>query len=335
MGVKNINILIKRLAPNCIKNTTIDKFKGQTWAIDTSYYIYKYLYNSKIKKPNNHINGFYTLIKLLYNNGIKPILILDGKPPELKNETIEGRKEIIQNLKNTIDELNSEGNTERAKFLEKRIIEFPDSVYDDIKNLCNLMSVQVLQAESESDFLCKKLYINKNIDAVVSSDSDMLMYGINLVVRKLDYTTEIETINLNELLETLKLTHDQFVDLCILYGTDFNKNGVKGFSSLMSGYNSICQNITIDYKNIFPDYYLIKKFIINDCLNYNIDYTLNNNNDFSIDWNQLIILMTTKCNYREQTIKKHRDNFSFPPLLTPPLTPPLNFKIKLIKFKNT
>ena len=97
MGVK-----LKDLASP--RKTSFENLSGNSIAIDGYNIIYQFLttirgptgeplMNSK-GKITSHITGlFYRNINLL-NNNIRPIYVLDGKPPQLKSTLIKKRKEI-------------------------------------------------------------------------------------------------------------------------------------------------------------------------------------------------------------------------------------------------
>jgi flap endonuclease-1 len=62
--------------------------------------------------------------------------------------------------------------------------------------------------------------------ATVSEDMDSLTFGSTILVRGMSSSKgakgpELVQIELPKVLEQLKLTHEQFVDLCILCGCDY------------------------------------------------------------------------------------------------------------------
>ena len=312
MGVKNLMKIIKEYSPEAITYRKLSEFKGQTWAIDASIFCYKFMYNSKSKKPNNHISGFYSLFNLLYKNGIKCILIFDGEAPPLKKNTIEDRSKIKQNLKEKVSNLIEEGNVDEASRLQKRIITFAPNTYEDIYMLCKLMDVPVYRAKYEADYLCSKLYSEGFCQAVVSDDTDFLMYKGENVIRNLDYTDEIEHINLKIILNKFNISYKQFVDLCILLGTDFN-DSIKGYGKVTAINYVKAHDDLSSLINIMPyNYTEIKDWILNifqwDDINHINNIT---NTSPNINWDELCKILPEKCNYRVSTIQKHRLNFVF------------------------
>ncbi len=304
MGVKDLIKLIKKYSPSSITTRKLLEFKGQTWAIDASIYCYKFMYDIKSKKPNNHIAGFYSLIQLLYKNGIRCIVVLDGSAPPIKENTIFFRKETMQNKKNKVAELISEGNNEEADRISKQVITLPPNIYEDIYFLCELMDVPVYRAKYESDYLCSKLYANGIVQGVVSEDTDFIMYRGGNIIRKLSYTDEIEHISYDSILKNLKLTEIEFVNLCIMLGTDFNKPVLTYTNAYIEIQNA--QKYISGYENI-------RDWILSIHSHDNIDGIFNISDIVpDIKWDTLKPILTQKCNFRNDTIDKHKKNFIFP-----------------------
>lgn len=75
----------------------------------------------------------------------------------------------------------------------------------------------------EADLVCKWVVEYNIVDYCLSNDLDMLAYGCKNIISNFDYNNEtIEIFNYQEILNTLKLTPSQFLDICISCGTDYN-----------------------------------------------------------------------------------------------------------------
>ena len=93
MGIKSLNTILKNYASGAIKRIPYHNLQGKIIAIDTSIYLYRFKYST-----NNIINGFSNQIIKFLKNGIIPFYILDGIPPEEKQEVLNGRKNRKINL---------------------------------------------------------------------------------------------------------------------------------------------------------------------------------------------------------------------------------------------
>lgn len=318
MGVKGLLDVIKTYSPDAIKKKHLSSYMGQTFAIDASIFCYKYMYKSQTKKKNNHIHGFYTLFSLLYKYSIRVILIFDGSAPELKCNEIQKRKKVKSDLMDKISKAIEEGDTEKAQDLQNRIITFPPETYNDIYKLCDMMDVPYFRANYEADYLCSLLFKKNIVQAVVSNDSDMLMYNINILINNLDYHEEINEIDLSVVLKTMDITYDNFVNLCILLGTDFNSS-IKNYGKVSSvNYIMTNKSNTLGILGILEplkplmdyDYDIIYNHIINATKSENNDIELEISSKMpNINWKNLGTYLHDKCNCRLSTIERHKDNF--------------------------
>ena len=211
----------------------------------------------------------------------------------------------------------------------KNIIQFKPNVYQDIYKLCGLFSVPIYRANWEADSLCTKFYARGLVKAIMSEDSDILLYNGGRLIRKFNWSNTVEVINIDKLLEKLKINYDQFVDLCILCGTDYTVETISGLGAIRA-YELISQGLTIENiidnikkskmssdktlkayrKYDLPedmsdfDYQSVRDLIkqahsLEEDINFP-SFDVNN-----IKFDELSQFMTEKCNYKSQTIKGH------------------------------
>ena len=88
MGIKNLNTFVTKYAKEGIEDINISMLKGQVIAIDTSIFLYKFMYSNKF------IDSFIQQIYHFSTFKIKPIYIFDGQPPKEKQDILDGRKEL-------------------------------------------------------------------------------------------------------------------------------------------------------------------------------------------------------------------------------------------------
>jgi flap endonuclease-1 len=99
---------------------------------------------------------------------------------------------------------------------------------EDAKKLCQLMGMSVIQAPGEAEAFCSYLAKTGKAYATVSEDMDSLTFGSPILIRGMSTSkgsknsaNELIQIDLKKVLDALGLTHEQFVDLCILCGCDY------------------------------------------------------------------------------------------------------------------
>ena len=89
MGIRGLNNLIKKYSQDAEKITDIKSYSGSVFAIDCSILLYKFKYASKTE--NSHLVGIVNRIKYYMSNGILPVFVFDGHPPDAKKNTIQKR----------------------------------------------------------------------------------------------------------------------------------------------------------------------------------------------------------------------------------------------------
>ena len=233
MGINGLNTFLKEKVPECIEEVNLSNFTGQKVAIDTSIYFYKFLY-----KNDRYIEGFFQQIYRLMTNNILPIYIFDGIPPPEKKEIIEQRKEKKIQLNKSIEELedklssdsnyNLENLTEHSEDKEllakmkKKNIYVKKAYYDKLKEFLNNIGIPYIQCNEEADLLCNTLVLKGKADLIMSDDMDILVGGAKNILRNFNINNnKILYYNLEKIQESLGLTSEQWVNLCVLSGCDY------------------------------------------------------------------------------------------------------------------
>ena len=88
MGIKNLKHLLNTFCQDSIKIKYLTEYTGKILAIDSSIYLYKYIYNN-----SDHLEGFTRQTLRLLKNGIIPLYVFDGTPPKEKDGVLKSRKD--------------------------------------------------------------------------------------------------------------------------------------------------------------------------------------------------------------------------------------------------
>lgn len=298
----NMNFLLKNIKHN---NIYSDK---KIFAIDTSLYMYKYVYSYE-----NYLMGFLNQISKLLNHNIIPIYVFEGTPPEEKNDVIQMRyekrnklKERIASLEDLIKKSNNDKEIEELQNeinrLGKQIIQIKKTMVELLKELLDILNIKYIDSIGESDSMCAYLYKNKYIDAVISDDMDILVSGCNYMIKF--EKKNVVLYNLEFVLDQLKLNYERFVELCVLFGCDYVKpipklNNDRIFELINSDLtleqiitvinnthiNTKVQSLLEDNKDIDPN--ILKNFY-RDSIDYNNakDLFINSsNNEYLLEFN--------------------------------------------------
>ncbi|MEM0378616.1 MAG: flap endonuclease-1 [Thermosphaera sp.] len=264
MGV-NLKDLIPDDAKIVVENMRI--MKGKVIAIDAYNALYQFL--AAIRQPDgtplmdsqgritSHLSGlFYRTVNFI-EEGLKPVYVFDGKPPEMKAREIERRKQLREESARKYEMAVEAGDLEAARRYAMMSSKLTDEMVKEAKRLLDAMGVPWVQAPAEGEAQAAYLAKKGAAYASASQDYDSLLFGSPRLVRNLTVSgkrklprkeeyVEIkpEIIELNTLLSKLGLTYENLVDIGILVGTDYNPEGFEGIGvkkayQLVKAYGSI------------------------------------------------------------------------------------------------
>jgi len=229
MGIQYLNRILRTYAPDGIREKSLYHLKGKTIAVDTSIYLYRYQAEDAL------IENMYLMISLFKYYNIIPIFVFDGTPPAEKMDLLEERREFKKQSKIRWDALNEEldnykGDNEKiSEILEemdkekKNFVKIRTNDINKVKDLMDAYGVTYVTAEGEADELCAKLVKKKIAYGCLSEDMDLFVYGTPRVYRYLSLlNSTIVEYNLKVILEQLNLNLEEFKQICVLSGTDYN-----------------------------------------------------------------------------------------------------------------
>lgn len=227
-----------------------DDLRGRTLAIDISTFLYAQ-YNGAtqaVVKATDLMKDMideFDIEKMFFKNlitrmetflriGCSLVVVFDGKASELKDvvrlERRAKRIELSNKIGKAMEELNNTDPFDRTpaminnlKALLKQQANIPDSCVQEVKEMFSLMGFTVVQAIGEAERTCSALCREGLVDAVVSTDSDCLAHGCPILISKILDKGKVEVIVLDEVLEALELEFDEFQELCIASGCDYNQ----------------------------------------------------------------------------------------------------------------
>lgn len=277
MGVKNLSAVIQDHAPKAIKRNEIKSYFGRKVAIDASMSIYQFLIAvrqqdgqqlmNETGETTSHLMGmFYRTIRMV-DNGLKPCYVFDGSPPKLKSgelaKRFARRKEAETNLADAKEEAEASNDQTQVDKFSRRTVRVTKEQNEEVKRLLRLMGIPVVTAPCEAEAQCAALAKAGRVYAAGSEDMDTLTFGAPVVLRHLTFSEQrkvpIDELHFDATLQGLEMTHEQFVDMCILLGCDYcdpiKGIGPKRAHELISKYKTIEAAIeTLDKtKHPIPD----------------------------------------------------------------------------------
>eukprot|EP00758_Cryptobia_borreli_P016698 Tbor_TRINITY_DN6128_c1_g7::TRINITY_DN6128_c1_g7_i1::g.22710::m.22710/K04799/FEN1, RAD2; flap endonuclease-1 len=238
MGILGLSKLLYDKTPDAIKERDIKHFFGRKIAIDASMSIYQFIIAMKgfedgqgveLKNGNgevtSHINGLFARTIRMVEEGLLPLYVFDGKPPDMKRSLLDDRRAKADEAAKAIDAAKEAGDDELMGKLSKRTVRVSREQIEDCKKLISLMGIPVIQAPGEAEAQCARLVADDAAWAVGTEDMDALTFGTKILLRHLNYSESkgrsISEITLSKVYEQSGLTREMFIDLCILLGCDY------------------------------------------------------------------------------------------------------------------
>lgn len=231
MGIRNLNRFLRDNCPKSISCINLSDLSGKRIAVDISIYLYKY------EAENALLENMYVMLSIFRHYNIIPIFIFDGKPPPEKKALLIKRKKDREQAQQEYNKLQQqlENNNETITNYEKQdIIATMDQLkktmtqinrekIEKVKTLIRAYGSTYYDAPGEADELCSLLVIKKKVWACLSEDMDMFVYGCTRVLRYFSLISHTAVLYyMKGIFEEIQMTQDEFKDICILSGTDYN-----------------------------------------------------------------------------------------------------------------
>lgn len=292
MGIFGLKNYIRKNLENgrCVKYIPLSYYRYKRIALDFYNFLHKFLQRSSI--DDDYLMEFINLIHKLSKYNIEIIFVIDGKPLKEKHPTlIERKKNNQEKIQKITEQIKIEKDTiirdENIEKLKKINYNITLSHITKSKELFDTLGIKYLHFDNfEADIIFKYLSDYEIVDACYSNDMDLLAYGCKEILNDLDFNTDIIVqYNYNDIIKQFQITSNEFIDLCICSGTDYNKPLIN---------SKLETNIKLikEYKSI--------ENILNSI--DDINYCLNNTNSGEIKE----ILIPSEFNY-----KKVREIYKF------------------------
>lgn len=262
MGIKDLCQFLRKIAPDLVVEVPLSSLSGQRLAVDASVYLYKFICMDNQLK-GQWVDMFINFIVWLRKNNIRPLFVFDGKPPKQKERTQKERRAVrhrveqkVIDLTELMDILESHDPDEQLpddikqridnilhldttfwslkemqreiyslfKKENSKVIHIGPAENKKVQDLLSFMGLPWFKAAGEAERTCAWLCKFNYVKGVITTDSDVLAYGAPIFVQDVrvnQYTCKI--IRHQDVLEVLDLSEKQFLDFCIMCGTDYNE----------------------------------------------------------------------------------------------------------------
>lgn len=263
MGIKNLHNFLRKTCPQIYRTIPISKYAFKKISIDISifmckfkssngnsfmdsflhlisllrYYEVHFVFVYDSKAPPEKDNERRLRIEAREKNKIRVTNIRDKWENYLstldKNVKIINIEQIkdellvsfLSKLKDSDISLTVNNIHYEIQKLENTILSIRSEDFNLTKEFFKACNIPFIDAQGEAEATCSELVKQGFVTATLTEDTDVLAYGVPFMLHKLDIVnhTFIE-IDHDELLSQLQFTSSQFLDFCILCGTDYNTN---------------------------------------------------------------------------------------------------------------
>jgi 5'-3' exonuclease len=189
------------------------------------------------------LENMYLMASVFRHYDIHAVFIFDGPPPPQKTDIIELRRkkkdqakrqydalaEIIKEKKHatassSVETTEIDDIEDTMRELKKQFVRLRDCDIANVKELLVSFGFATIDAEGEADVLCAKLSLKKRVDACLSDDTDMFVYGCPVVLRHISLLNHsVVSYDTREILKKLTLTQQEFKMMCVVCGTDYTQ----------------------------------------------------------------------------------------------------------------
>jgi 5'-3' exonuclease len=281
MGIKNLHKFLRKNCPNVYTTVHLSNYAFKKVAIDISLYMFKYKTVFGDSWLQAFVNLVACLRKneihclFVYDNGCPIEKMKEREDRIASREKIRDKIKLLERqvkefystneIGDEMQEIyNKYGSSNKVKrLLSNKVITFDINVVEEriakikgqvvkitsgdfelTKELFEIIGVPWILANGEAETTCSHLCVSNVVDAVMSEDTDVLAYNTPLFLTKINSAENTcVVIKVEDILESLEITYETFRDLCIMCGTDYNKNipriGPETSFKLLKNYKTI------------------------------------------------------------------------------------------------
>lgn len=230
MGIQG---LLPALKPVTVA-TNIKELKGNRVGVDTYTWLHKGVYCCATDlcqgtPTDKHIQFVLWRLDLLLFHGVKPYLVFDGANLPAKAGKESERLASREQNRLRGEQCLREGDVAGSQaYFAKAVDVTPAMAAAVIKEARKRQGVRCVVAPYEADAQLGYMCRNGMIDAVISEDSDLLLFGCHRVLFKMDREGDAQSVSLSDVM-TLRndefdmrgRTEDTMLLACVLSGCDY------------------------------------------------------------------------------------------------------------------
>ncbi|XP_015167916.1 exonuclease 1 [Solanum tuberosum] len=267
MGIQGLLPLLKSI----MLPINMKDLNGCSVAVDTYSWLHKGALSCSKElckgiPTTKHIDYCMHRVNLLRHHGVKPILVFDGGPLPMKIEQENKRgRSRKENLSRAIEH-ETNGNMTAAYECYQKAVDISPSVAHDLIQVLKRENVCYVVAPYEADAQMTFLAISKQVDAVITEDSDLIAFGCPRIIYKMDKFGQglefrYSKLEQNKELSLTGFTKQMLLEMCILSGCDYLQSlpgmGLKKAHALIKkfeSYDKVIKHLRYNTAAVSPMY---------------------------------------------------------------------------------
>ena len=217
---------------------------GRMLAVDGYNAVYQFLatlrqrdgqlFSDEQGRVTSHLMGVFYRTTSLLREGVLPVWVFDGKPPDRKAGTIRQRIVAKEKAEEDWQQALAVGDLETARRKAAQTSRLTRPMVEELRGLLTALGVPSIQAPSEGEAQAAFMAAQGTVWATASEDYDTLLFGAPRLVRGLAARARggtspgAQLIDRADALANLGISEEELILLGIVIGTDFN-DGVRGY----------------------------------------------------------------------------------------------------------
>jgi flap endonuclease-1 len=217
---------------------------GRSLAVDGYNALYQFL--ATIRQPDgrlftdsegrvtSHLMGLFNRTASLLAEGVRPVWVMDGRPPDRKAGTLRQRFQVKERAEGQWKEALAAGDLETARRKAAATSHLTREMVAEAVQLLDALGLPSVQAPSEGEAQAARMAAEGRVWAAASEDYDCLLFGAPRLVRGLAARAPkgnalgAQVIDRAKLLSTLGLSSEELILVGLLVGNDYS-DGAKGY----------------------------------------------------------------------------------------------------------
>ncbi|KAI9488331.1 PIN domain-like protein [Zychaea mexicana] len=230
----------------------IKEYAGKVVAVDGNVWLHKGAFSCSMElaleeATTKYIDYFMRLVSLLEFYKVVPYIVFDGQALPIKGATVEERRRRRTEALAKGKELLKQGKQREATECFQHSIHVTPHMIQQVVKALNAKKIKHIVAPYEADAQLTHLINTNKVDAVITEDSDLLVFGCHTVLFKMNQYGEgirIQQGNLSAAKEIDLQGWDQtrIRHMCILSGCDYLASlpgiGLKSAHKLLKKYRT-------------------------------------------------------------------------------------------------